>query len=715
MDCRAKIILNKKNEPCLNHLGQSGNTECNYLEQRLSEIINGLNPKYLVIFCQNYSQNEDVNDLIYEIHKMNYQSCIFYNITKYFQFIGTTIKSSVESTSIIFLNPDGFVELLHENNLAHRLSLFVFYWGAKSPPSAKYARFEEPLRVVIITRPREKAFRVFYNQAVPSGVSSLRLVNWYDGESLGLIKTPLLPSTSSVYSKFDGRIFKIPVIHAPPWFFIDYKTNSSQIPHFTYPSEDNKFCANKEPEIVEQSNICVIGGRDHNLLLNLARKMDFKIQYIDPPERTQGSPISPDETDISFNFSGGIGMLQNRSGDIFLGDISLNWERGKAVEFSFFTLADSVAFATHAPRRLNEALAILRPFKLDVWPYLILTIIFSGPIFYCIIKIPYLWQFNKKPKIFNKKSFIPIYPDYINEISYGRRKMKRSTIKEKKRNLPNTNLFGHCIWFTLQLFLKQSCSEPHNCRRVKFLTIVYWIAATYVLADVYSAQLTSQFARPAREPPINTLEKLEYAMKFGGYQLFVEKESSALQLLENGTELFQRLYKLMKGQQDSRGDRTEFLVDSVEKGIEKIVDGSQKVILGGRETLYFNMKRYGSKKFQLSQKLFTRYSAVAVQNGCPYLDSINEVLIHLFEGGVLDKLTDIEYEAMSKLLSKNQSSDQIINDENKNEKNDESSISSEGEKSFNMLDEDDVIQPINLRMLQGAFIVLIIGHISAGN
>lgn len=30
-----------------------------------------------------------------------------------------------------------------------------------------------------------------------------------------------------------------------------------------------------------------------------------------------------------------------------------------------------------------------------------------------------------------------------------------------------------------------------------------WLAATYVLADVYSAQLTSQLASPAREPPIS--------------------------------------------------------------------------------------------------------------------------------------------------------------------------------------------------------------------
>lgn len=77
-----------------------------------------------------------------------------------------------------------------------------------------------------------------------------------------------------------------------------------------------------------------------------------------------------------------------------------------------------------------------------------------------------------------------------------------------------------------------ACQELYHGYRAKFLMIVYWIAATYVLADVYSAQLTSQFARPAREPPINTLQRLQKAMIQDGYLLFVERESSSLEMLE---------------------------------------------------------------------------------------------------------------------------------------------------------------------------------------
>lgn len=88
------------------------------------------------------------------------------------------------------------------------------------------------------------------------------------------------------------------------------------------------------------------------------------------------------------------------------------------------------------------------------------------------------------------------------------------------------------------------------------------------------------------------------------------------------------------------------LVSSVEEGIEFMINGSNVAILGGRETLYFNIKRHPYYNFQLSEKLYTRYSAVAVQAGCPFLDTLNDVLMRLFEANILEKITNQEYEKM---------------------------------------------------------------------
>lgn len=49
---------------------------------------------------------------------------------------------------------------------------------------------------------------------------------------------------------------------------------------------------------------------------------------------------------------------------------------------------------------------------------------------------------------------------------------------------------------------------------------------------MYSANLTSLLARPAREQPIGTLEGLEEAMRDRKYELVVERHSSSLTILE---------------------------------------------------------------------------------------------------------------------------------------------------------------------------------------
>lgn len=186
---------------------------------------------------------------------------------------------------------------------------------------------------------------------------------------------------------------------------------------------------------------------------------------------------------------------------MFLGDIAISWERKQAVEFSVFTLADSGAFATHSPHALNEALALVRPFRMNVWPALIITIILSGPMLYWIIVIPNHWRTTvKRLKRPNKYR---CYRQYLCEITIPavrRFPWKETSVKNSE------NLLFKCIWFTLTVFLRQSGNIPYRSHRVRFLAIILWLAATYVLGDVYSAQLTSQLARPAKEPPISISE-----------------------------------------------------------------------------------------------------------------------------------------------------------------------------------------------------------------
>ena len=89
--------------------------------------------------------------------------------------------------------------------------------------------------------------------------------------------------------------------------------------------------------------------------------------------------------------------------------------------------------------------------------------------------------------------------------------------------------------------------------------------------------------------------------------------------VQNGTGVYEKLWSLMRRQ------KNEGEVESGEDGMLRVGSEPSLAMLGGRETLYFDTRRFGADRFHLSEKLFTRYSAIALQIGCPYIDSINSM------------------------------------------------------------------------------------------
>ncbi|XP_058468079.1 ionotropic receptor 40a [Malaya genurostris] len=659
----------------------------------LSEMINLLAPKTLAILVLNETKIDQIDRLTVMVHHHNIPTCIFIDTENYFRYIRDNLKKSVDTTSLLFSHPEDMMEDIAERRLAHRLSLYIFYWGAKNvPTNLDRSLLREPLRVAVITNPRRNIFRIFYNQAKPNNHGKLLSANWFDGNDMTFKRTPLLPTPTEVYKNFEGRVFTIPVIHKPPWHFVKYnKINES------YNGTEAVVELSANSTDMDEDTFTVTGGRDHNLMQLIADRMNFSFRYVAQEDNIQGTAMGIEE---NATFSGALGMLQRREVELFLGDVAVTWERMQAMEFSFFTLADSVAFVTHAPRKLSEALALVRPFQITVWPLVLITIMISGPILYLIIALPYRleeWTSGcfaraKRLKVYRGPSFYHL--QYIQEMNYGG--YNRAT---GIAGTPQHPSLDRCVWYTINIYLRQSATIPYNGHVARFFSILLWLCATYVLGDVYSAQLTSQLAKPAREAPIDTLGRLEVFVERDGYQLVVERQSAFQAMLANSSGVLQRLYRITQRQRNNES----YLVSSVEEGIRALVANPKRAVFGGRETLYFNTKRYGAHRFQLSEKLFTRYSAVAVQYGSPFLDSLNEVIMRLFEAGIIEKITIAEYERMFGSISGQFADETALTTKPE-------STEVESGHSKKATESNEKLQPMNLRMLQGAFLALTVGH-----
>ncbi|KAF7267630.1 hypothetical protein GWI33_019122 [Rhynchophorus ferrugineus] len=354
-----------------------------------------------------------------------------------------------------------------------------------------------------------------------------------------------------------------------------------------------------------------------------------------------------------------LGLIWQRKADLFIGDVGITYERSKAVEFSFITLADSGAFVTHAPSRLNEALALLRPFRWQVWPAIGVTFILVGPVFYVLVALPNTWQ----PKF-----------------------LVRSHVR----------LFFDCTWFTITILLKQTGRELNASNKARFFIVLLSFCTTYVIIDMYSANLTSLLARPGRERAINNLYQLKNIMSSMNYYLYVEKHSPSFSLLENGTGIYGDIWNIMEKKQQ------KYVVDSVEEGVKLVRNRNNVAVMAGRETLFFDIQRFGSKSFHLSDKLNTAYSAVALQLGCPYIEEINKILMAIFEAGIITKMTEDEYRKLD------MQKQEPIAAEHGNLPDNEKS------KMVRTIEDSDKSTPINLKMLQGAFYLLIVGNCLSG-
>nr|ADR64680.1 putative chemosensory ionotropic receptor IR40a [Spodoptera littoralis] len=149
-------------------------------------------------------------------------------------------------------------------------------------------------------------------------------------------------------------------------------------------------------------------------------------------------------------------------------------------------------------------------------------------------------------------------------------------------------------------------------------------------------------------------------------------------------------------------------VRNVEVGVRLVLSHKRVAVLGGRETLYYDTERFGSHNFHLSEKLYTRYSAIALQIGCPYLETFNNVVMTLFEAGIVAKMTTDEYKNLPEHARR---SDPVTeSDKQGGEVMGESAATSsqtpQGESTKGL-------QPVSLRMLRGAFCLLGIGHLLA--
>lgn len=85
----------------------------------LSEICKGLVTNYLTIVAMNGTNITDIDEFLRKMHESNIRTSIFNDMQRYLDYIEQNYVDSVETTSLIFAEPDAFVNEVGSFTIDH--------------------------------------------------------------------------------------------------------------------------------------------------------------------------------------------------------------------------------------------------------------------------------------------------------------------------------------------------------------------------------------------------------------------------------------------------------------------------------------------------------------------------------------------------------------------------------------------------------------------
>ncbi|CAG0895045.1 unnamed protein product [Darwinula stevensoni] len=313
----------------------------------------------------------------------------------------------------------------------------------------------------------------------------------------------------------------------------------------------------------------------------------------------------------------------------------------QAIDFSRGYFYQALTFITGAPTEKSRVFVVLQPFPGMIWGLLVAAIVVIAIFIYCITSMELL-------------------------MTIPRWHWKRSN-------------FIDSLFLSFELLTTLGASmvckpESHATR----LLMGAWLGVALVLTGVYGGLLTAFMSFPGVNKPIETLKELKDAVQASKETWgLLGRGTSQMTLFESSTEgLYKELWDAIKD------DQLGHLFSNTEDGIKRVLGGGFAFI-HPKMSLMYNINNSGYKNFYMaSDQFYFQGSGIALRKGSPYRDKIDEFLIRLQSGGLIDHWA-------LELLPPDVSLLTVLDRSNSDER------------------------PIKIEDLQGAFYILLIGYVFA--
>lgn len=184
-------------------------------------------------------------------------------------------------------------------------------------------------------------------------------------------------------------------------------------------------------------------------------------------------------------------LLEDR-GDMAVTDLTINFEREDAVDFTMPFMNLGISILYKKPQKMAPSLfSFLSPLSIEVWIYMITAYVGVSIVMYILARFsPYEWQ---NPH--------PCDPD--------------------PDTLENQFTILNCLWFAIGSLMQQGCDFLPQAVSTRMVAGMWWFF-TLIMISSYTANLAAFLTVERMESPIGSAEdlakqtKIKYGLKEGG-------------------------------------------------------------------------------------------------------------------------------------------------------------------------------------------------------
>ncbi|XP_065566794.1 glutamate receptor ionotropic, kainate 2-like [Artemia franciscana] len=292
-------------------------------------------------------------------------------------------------------------------------------------------------------------------------------------------------------------------------------------------------------------------------------------------------------------WNGMIKEILDGATDMAIGDLSINFEREEAVDFTMPWMNTGISILYKKPQKAPPSLfSFMSPFSLSVWIWMSIAYVGVSVVLYMIARLsPYEW-YNPYPCIED--------PDVL----------------ENQFNLLNS------MWFTLGSLMQQGSDIAPKAVSTRMVGGIWWFF-TLIMISSYTANLAAFLTVERMVSPINSAEDLvkQTKIKYGG----VLTGSTVAFFRDSKIPTYKKMYESMSAAKPSA------FVNSNPEGVERVQNSNG---------LYAFLMESSSIEFQIERKCdltqiggqldFKGYG-IALKPGSPYRSIMNEAILKLQE------------------------------------------------------------------------------------